>query len=174
MNRRSWLVAGVGAAAAAAGVGWQLRRERQRQEQAERGLASLWPLRFPRPEGGELALADFRGRPLLINFWAPWCPPCVKELPALNRFQKDFAAQGWQVVGLAIDEPPPVRAFLKKLPLDFPVGIAGFAGADLSRRLGKADGALPFTVILDAAGHVARRQLGESQYEDLVRWARAI
>ncbi|ODU98962.1 MAG: redoxin [Rubrivivax sp. SCN 70-15] len=174
MNRRSWLVAGAGAAAAAAGVGWQLRRERQHQEQAERGLASLWPLRFPRPEGGELALADFRGRPLLINFWAPWCPPCVKELPALNRFQKAFAAQGWQVVGLAIDEPPPVRAFLKKLPLDFPVGIAGFAGADLSRRLGNADGALPFTVILDAAGHVARRQLGESQYEDLVRWAKAI
>jgi thiol-disulfide isomerase/thioredoxin len=174
MNRRSWLVAGAGAAAAAAGVGWQVWRERQRQEQAERGLASLWPLRFPRPEGGELALADFRGRPLLINFWAPWCPPCVKELPALNRFQKAFAAQGWQVVGLAIDEPPPVRAFLKKLPLDFPVGIAGFAGADLSRRLGNADGALPFTVILDAAGHVARRQLGESQYEDLVRWAKAI
>lgn len=172
MNRRSWFVAG--AAAAAAGVGWQLWRERQSQEQAERGLASLWPLRFPRPEGGELALAEFRGRPLLINFWAPWCPPCVKELPALNRFQKDFAAQGWQVIGLAIDEPPPVRAFLKKLPLDFPVGIAGFAGADLSRRLGNADGALPFSVILDAAGHVARRQLGESQYEDLVRWARAI
>jgi thiol-disulfide isomerase/thioredoxin len=174
MNRRHWFVAGAAAAAAAAGVGWQLWRERQSQDEAERGLASLWPLRFPRPEGGELALADFRGRPLLINFWAPWCPPCVKELPALNRFQKDFAAQGWQVVGLAIDEPPPVRAFLKKLPLDFPVGIAGFAGADLSRRLGNADGALPFTVILDAAGHVARRQLGESQYEDLVRWARAI
>src|SRR5687768_11093755 len=144
MNRRAWLAGGVGTAAAIAGAGWAWWRGR---EPADTGDGGLWSMRFERPQGGALVMADLRGRPLVLNFWASWCVPCVKEMPQLDRFARDFASQGWQVVGLAIDGPTPVREFLARVPVGFAVGLAGLDGADLSRRLGNARGGLPFTVL---------------------------
>ena len=180
MNRRRQLLAlgAVGLAAGAAGLGWQLARERRAAEQealddaalAESG--GLWGLSFTRPEGGELAMAGLRGRPLVLNFWATWCPPCVKEMPELDRFQTAFAPQGWQVVGLAVDSPTPVRQFLQRVPVSFAIGLAGLEGTDLSRRLGNERGALPFTVVFDAGGRIVQRKLGETSFDELAAWAR--
>jgi len=78
------------------------------------------------------------------------------------------------VVGLAIDTLGPVQEFLKKLPLGFPVGLAGASGSELARALGNRGGALPFTVLLDASGSVAQRKLGQTQYDELVSWARRL
>lgn len=127
----------------------------------------LWAASFERPEGGELRLADFRGQKLLINFWATWCPPCVKELPELAEFQREFKAQGWQVVGLAVDAPTPVRAFLQKLPLDFPQGLAGLTGTQLARTLGNSQGGLPFSVALGADGLIQWRKTGATSLTEL-------
>ncbi len=167
MNRRHWVLAGAGAAAAAAGVAWQLRPFGASDEPPP----GFWTLKFERPEGGELALADFRGRPLLVNFWATWCAPCIKEMPDLDRFQQAYAAQGWQVVGLAIDGPTPVREFLKKLPVRFAIGLAGLDGTELARALGNEQGGLPFTVVLDAQGRISGRKLGQTRWNELVAWA---
>jgi thiol-disulfide isomerase/thioredoxin len=167
LNRRTWILAATGAAAGAAGVGWKVWRTR-------RSLADesgLWMMRFPRPEGGELVMAELRGRPLLLNFWATWCPPCLKELPELDRFQRQFGTRGWQVVGLAVDQPAPVREYLRRVNLGFAIGLAGFEGAELSRRLGNDQGALPFSAIFDSGGRVVMRKLGETSYEELARWA---
>ena len=98
--------------------------------------AGLWSRRFEKPSGGELAMADLRGKPLVLNFWATWCPPCVKEMPELDRFHRTYAGKGWQVVGLAIDGPTPVREFLVRVPVGFAIGLAGFEGTDLGRQLG--------------------------------------
>jgi thiol-disulfide isomerase/thioredoxin len=130
----------------------------------------FWPLVLPTPDGGALAMASFRGRPLVLNFWATWCPPCVTELPELDRFQREQAATGLRVVGLAIDGPTPVREFLAKRPLGFPVALAGFEGTAVAKALGNTGGALPFTVMFDAAGHIVQRKLGATSFDELMGW----
>ena len=174
MNRRSWMLGAAGATAAVAGIGWQLWRERGSADGDPGDVPELWAMRFPQPGGGELVMAERRGRPLLLNFWATWCPPCVKEMPELDRFQREFAARGWQVVGLAVDGPTPVRQFLKRVPVSFAIGLAGFEGTDLSKRLGNAQGALPFTALFDARGRIVKRKLGETSFDELARWSRTM
>lgn len=169
-GRRWWLAGGVALAAAGAGLGgrwWQERRQAPPEEPP-------WPLAFPRPEGGELRMAALYGRPLVLNFWATWCPPCVEELPELDRFHRAWGPRGWQVVGLAVDAPTPVREFLTRLPLGFPVGLAGLQGSELSRQLGNERGALPFTVVFAADGRIAQRKLGQTTFDELSAWAAAL
>lgn len=170
MKRRTLVTGGVAAAAVVSGVGWALRRQRQQAAQDD----GLWALRFERPEGGELVMAELRGRLLVLNFWATWCPPCVKEMPELDRFHRTFAPQGWQVVGLAIDGPTPVRDFLRRVPVGFPIGLAGLGGTDLVRKLGNPAGGLPFSVIFGRDAQVLQRKLGETSFDELADWARNI
>lgn len=171
-GRRRVLYGAVAGVAALAGAGGALWRERRAADAAAPdALQAFWPLRFPTPDGGELALAGFRGQPLLLNFWATWCPPCVREMPALDRFQHRHAARGWRVLGLAVDQAEPVREFLRRTPVSFPIGLAGPQGLALSRTLGNSTGALPFTVVFDAAGVVRQRQLGETSEAMLEQFA---
>jgi thiol-disulfide isomerase/thioredoxin len=162
---------GAGALAAAAGAGFAWWRSHGR---AEALAADLWSLRFDAPAGAPFELGRFRGKPLLLNFWATWCPPCVREMPALDRFNREFSPRGWQVLGLAADRPEPVREFLFRTPVGYTIGLAGFAGIDLSRQLGNLSGGLPFTVLVDAAGRIAHRHSGETHFEQLMAWAQGI
>jgi thiol-disulfide isomerase/thioredoxin len=170
VNRRRALYAGVAAAAAVGGAGlaWWRLQPHAMQAGAEQ---ALWTQAFDTPDGARLALANYAGKPLLINFWATWCPPCVEELPMLNTFYRDNKANGWQVVGLAIDQPSSVRKFLARLPLDFPVGLAGLGGSELGRSLGNLTGGLPFTVVFSADGRVLHRKMGQVTSQDLQTWS---
>jgi thiol-disulfide isomerase/thioredoxin len=168
MKRRSLLIGGAGAAAAVAGLGGALWQSRHAEPQPD---AAFWSLRFERPEGGELAMAALRGQPFLLNFWATWCRPCVVEMPLLDKFHRAQRARGWQVVGLAVDSPTPVRAFLAQRAVSFPVGLAGLEGVELARSLGNASGALPFSVLFDAGGQAVAHKLGALHPEDLDVWA---
>lgn len=170
MNRRYWTV-GVAAAAAGAGLAWWRLRPAPLSDGAESGF---WASSFEGLQGERIAPGRFRGRPLLVNFWATWCPPCVEELPLINRFHHDQAARGWQVLGIAVDQAAPVARFLQRMPLDFPVALAGFAGTELSRSLGNANGALPFSVVFGADGAVRQRKLGRLSAEELAQWARTV
>lgn len=181
MNRRDWLLTSVGAAAAGAGAGWAWYRQSSSApapmhaapRSGTEAPETLWTSTFTKPDGGELRMAEFRGKPLLINFWATWCPPCVKEIPDLDRFYQAFAPQGWQVLGLAIDGPTPVREFLQKTPVHFPIGLAGLAGTDLGGVLGNTEGGLPFSVVIGRTGRVLWRKLGASDYDELAAKAAA-
>jgi len=170
-RRELVLGSGVAAVAAAAGAGWAAWRHRE-AEAADAAVATLWQERFDRPGGGELALSGLRGQPLILNFWATWCAPCVKEMPLLDGFYREHQSKGWQVVGLAVDSPTPVREFLVKLPVSFPIGLAGLNGVELSRSLGNPSGALPFSVLFDRQGQAAVRKLGLLKPEDLADWLR--
>lgn len=170
LQRRTVWMGGVALAAAGAGAWWSQRRL-QLQPALDDAETAFWLGEFDGPQGEKVRMADFRGRPLLVNFWATWCPPCVEELPMLNAFHKAHAARGWQVLGLAVDQPSAVRGFLQKLPLNFPVGMAGFGGTEISRTLGNTTGALPFSVVFGASGQLLQRKLGKLSEADLSQWA---
>ena len=169
MNRRDALLTGAAVAAGVAGIGaaWWQRRSAPPSTGAD---ADVWSMRFEQPDGGELRLATFRGRLMLLNFWATWCPPCVSELPLLDRFHRDQPLQGWRVVGLAVDNRTPVVEFLKQRPVVFPIGLAGLEGVELTRNLGNTSGALPFTVLFDRSGVAVGRKLGAIHADDLQAW----
>ena len=164
-TRRAALVAAaLAAVAAGAAVGWR------RFELTEADIGSFWDRSFPTPDGSTLALAALRGRPLLVNFWATWCPPCVEELPLLSAFYTENKANGLQLVGLAIDKAEPVSRFLARSPVSFPVALAGMEGVELTRELGNAAGGLPFSVLFDAGGRLRERKLGQLHEADLTAW----
>lgn len=168
-SRRRWLYAAVAAAAGLGGAG--LAWWKYRPSSIDDGvLTNLWSLSFATPDGRPLSMQSMRGRPLLINFWATWCPPCVEELPLLDVFFRENASKGWQVIGLAVDKIGPVREFLAKQPLAFPVGLAGMEGVALSKSLGNVSGGLPFSVVLGADGSVRERKIGKLSAKDLALW----
>ena len=171
-QRRTLLAAGVATAAAAAGAGGYLWQRRAAPE--DTASAELWALEFETPGPDRLAMASLRGQPLVLNFWATWCPPCVREMPALDRFYREHRAKGWQVLGLAADNVDAVRKFLAATPVGFAIALTGFAGIDLSRRLGNGSGGLPFTVLYGREGQVLQRHIGETRYEQLAGWAKEL
>ena len=170
-RRRGLLYAAVGAAAAVAGAGlaiWKWGPHESNQPDP-----ALWTMNFETPGGTQLAMQSFRGKPLLLNFWATWCPPCVEEMPLLDTFFKQHSARQWQVVGLAIDQPSKVRAYLQKTPVAYPIGLAGLGGTELAKALGNDSGGLPFTLVVGGAGTIVERRMGRLTPADLARIAQA-
>ena len=110
-----------------------------------------------------------QGRPVLLNFWATWCPPCVEELPMLNAFYRENASKGWQVVGLAIDQPSSVRKFLDRLPLDFPVGWLAWAARSWAG-LWVTSPAACLSPWCWGRGRVLHRKMGQVTPDDLKQW----
>lgn len=168
--RRRWLYGAAAAVVAAGGAGWAALAWRQGQISATEVPAGLWQQSFPTPEGGVLDLQALRGQPLVLNFWATWCPPCVAELPLLSSFSRENAANGWQVLGIAVDQAAAVRAFLDRVPVAFPVALAPQGGIALSRSLGNLAGGLPFTVVFGADGQVRHRKMGQITPQNLKDW----
>lgn len=173
-GRRALLVgAGTAAALAGLGVAWW-RHTTPPVTAAPAGSPppdGFWHAEWPTPQGASLSMKSLAGKPLLLNFWATWCPPCVEELPLINDFYLKNKANGWQVLGLAVDKLQPVQAFLQKSPLDFPVGMAGLAGTELTRAMGNLAGALPYSVVLGADGSILHRKMGRVTPEELALWA---
>ena len=167
-NRRHWMV-GVAGAAVVAGVGLSWWRSAGgRLPPATEQL--LWSSTFEQPHGEMLALASCRGAPLVINFWATWCPPCVEEMPLLDAFYQENLSKKWQIVGIAIDQPSAVRRFLAAQPVHYPIALGGVTGNHLGRQLGNESGSLPYTLVLDAHGRVLQQKLGRLDPQDLKKW----
>lgn len=169
-DRRRLLYATVAAAAGLCGAG--LAWWKYSAPQSVEGIdPAIWQRRFETPTGAFLEMRAFQGKPLVLNFWATWCPPCVEEMPLLDRFYRENAAKGWQVVGLALDRPDSVRRFLRDYPVSFPIGLAESAGLELGQSLGNLSGGLPFTVAVGSGGLVVQRKIGRLSAGDLSAWA---
>ena len=173
-SRRRLLFAGIAVAATLGGAALAWRKLRLAEVSAT-AEAALWTQAFDTPgSGGRLEMRSFAGRPLLLNFWATWCPPCIAELPLLDAFYRTHRSAGWQVLGLAIDQAASVRNFLQRQPVAFPIGLASQGGIELARTLGNTAGGLPFTVVFDASGKVRHRKIGQASPADLQQWAASI
>ena len=177
MKRRNMLYGGVAATAALAGAGaawWKFQPHQAAHdvppEVPAKAAATFWNMSFDSPDGKPIAMSSFRGKLLLVNFWATWCPPCVEELPLLDFFYQENKDKNLQIVGLAIDQPSAVRTWLQTRPLNFPVGMAGLGGMKLSKSLGNSAGVLPFTVVFGVSGELLHRKVGKVLPEELVQW----
>ena len=173
VSRRRWLMGGVGLAAAAGGA-WLAWQQMQGATSNDAAIEAFWGLELTQADGQVLALSSLKGRPLLVNFWATWCPPCVRELPLINDFtqaQAAHGAHGIQVLGIAVDQAAAVSKWLARQPLSFTVALAGAGGVTLTRSLGNIQGGLPFTILFDAQGQVQQRKIGELSAQDLQQWA---
>ncbi len=165
-QRRNLILGGAAVVSALAGAGWATWRYRLREPE-DGALAVLWALEAELPGGGVYKMSALRGKPLVVNFWATWCPPCVEEMPLLDAFYRQHAANGWQMVGLAADNARAVNKFLGQTPVQFPTPLAGLAGIELSRTLGNLAGALPFTVVINSQGAIALRHMGKLSAEQI-------
>jgi thiol-disulfide isomerase/thioredoxin len=138
-------------------------------------LPPLTPIPAPirTMDGRTLTDADVGGRFVVLNFWAPWCPPCVKEMPDIDRFARSEAGRNVLVIGLAIDEQPAVEKFVAAHPVSFPISILGYAGLAWARRLSNDPNvALPFTAVFDRAQHLAQHKFGATNAAELADWVR--
>lgn len=128
---------------------------------------------LPALSGERIALpADYAGRPLLLNFWASWCAPCVKEMPELDRFAQTQGADGVQVVGIALEDAEAVRAFLARIPVTYPILLDTPGPADSSVQVGNAMGVLPYSVLIGADGRILRQRAGPFDPGELDDFAR--
>ena len=164
LSRRRFVIASlcVGTAALIGG----LALFRSRGARAREGAAVLATV-LPDLDGKETPLSQWRGKILLVNFWATWCAPCREEMPHFAAVQSRDAAKGVQFVGIAVDQADKVREFVKEIKLNYPVLIGGLGAIELSKALGNELSALPFTVVLDRAGNVAHTQLGQLKAREL-------
>ncbi|HAT32558.1 MAG TPA: alkyl hydroperoxide reductase [Janthinobacterium sp.] len=130
-------------------------------------VQALYALSLPDTAGTAQALAQWKGKPLLVNFWAPWCGPCVEEMPELSSLQKELGSKKVQVIGIGIDSPTNIAQFATKFKIAYPVYVAGMSGTDLSRQFGNTAGGLPYTVLIGADGQVKKTYLGRLKFEQL-------
>ncbi len=113
------------------------------------------------------------GRPTLVNLWATWCAPCLKEMPELQAYAHEQGGNGTQVVGIALDDEAAVQAFLDQYAITYPNLIDAPGSADAGVRLGNPRGVLPFSVLVSAEGRVLKTKIGPFHgKQDITDWTR--
>jgi thiol-disulfide isomerase/thioredoxin len=117
--------------------------------------------------GQSQPMSQWKDRPLVVNFWATWCAPCVDEMPELSALQQEVAARSIQILGIGIDSPSNIAEFGTKYKISYPLYAGGMSGTELSRRFGNQGGGLPFTVLIDRQGQVRKTYLGRLKMDEL-------
>jgi thiol-disulfide isomerase/thioredoxin len=129
--------------------------------------AALFAATLPNADNRAVALAGYRGKPLIVNFWARWCPPCRAEIPELIDFRAAHRGQ-IEVLGIGIeDDARAVKEFAKVYAINYPLFVAGEQGIPLMKELGNTRGGLPYTVFIDRQGQIVGKKTGQIKAADL-------
>ena len=126
---------------------------------------------FPDLQGVAQPLAQWRGKVVVLNFWAPWCPPCLKEMPGFVELQRKYGERGLIFIGLALDTRENVQRYLRDNALNYPILLGQDAAVELSSAIGNRQGGLPFSAVIDRQGKIVAAQVGalkEKKLEKLI------
>jgi len=173
MRKGIWPVLAVAVLFGIAGIWFGARKHRPEPAQ-EGAMDAFFKRSMPDVKGTPTALNQWKGHPLVLNFWATWCAPCVEEMPELSALQKELQGKNIQILGIGVDNPANISAFADKYHIGYPLYVAGMDGAELSRQLGNQAGGLPFTVLVDASGKAKKTYLGRLKMDELRRDLRAL
>ena len=167
MNRRQWIsIVGISLVALVAGAltsQWIYKTGLASDPAVKAFFANPWQT----PNGTLADTEKWRGKVLVVNFWASWCPPCVEEMPTLDKLQGEFFSKNVLFVGIGIDSPSNIREFLEKTSVSYPIVIGGLEGSNLSKQMGNSQGALPYTIVINAEGKATSSKLGKISEEEL-------
>ncbi len=123
---------------------------------------------LPDVSGNLHSISEWKGKVLVINFWATWCPPCLKEIPEFMAMQEQYAAKGLQFIGIAIDDQESVQEYLVSNKVNYPILIGGVTGIALAQQLGNKFDAVPFTIVVNPQGQIIHQHPGEFSREQIV------
>ena len=128
---------------------------------------AIFNARLPDLAGVRQPIAQWRGKILVVNFWATWCPPCRQEIPEFIQLQKQFGPQGLQFVGIALDEKAKIQSFVDEVGINYPILVGDLEAVALSQSSGNRMGGLPYTVIIDQHGKIIATEIGGLTKEKL-------
>ncbi|MHB1058436.1 MAG: TlpA family protein disulfide reductase [Rhodanobacter sp.] len=174
LSRSNGLILGLAVLAAALGGYVQNRSHRPAVPEAAVVGQPLPPISLPDLDGRPHALSDYRGRRVLLNFWASWCAPCLKEMPALAEAQEKFGEKAPIVVGIAMDDPLHVKAFLAAHPVNYPILVGDTNAPSTSLQLGNRRQVLPYSVLIGTDGRILATHTGPLSSARLRQWLAAV
>lgn len=132
------------------------------------GVSALPEFALPDLSGHQHNISEWQGKILVINFWATWCPPCLKEIPEFIALQEQYADKGVQFIGIAIEDREPVAEYVATTKINYPVLLGGDNGVTLAHQLGNSVDAVPYTLIVDRQGQIIYRHPGEFSNEQIL------
>jgi thiol-disulfide isomerase/thioredoxin len=117
-------------------------------------------------DGKPRTLAEWRGQPLMVNFWATWCGPCRREIPLLNQLRTDYKGMKLEIIGIAVDFREDVLEYVKENPISYPLLIGEEDGLAAVQAMGMAEPGFPFTVFADSRQRILMLKTGELHRDD--------
>lgn len=160
MTKSQQMLLYIGIAILAVAAGLLLRSQLTRTSPTSSGAETIFAASLPDLQGTDQPISQWRGKVMVVNFWATWCEPCRDEIPEFIELQKQFSSQGLVFIGIAVDQKEKVAAFSKEMGINYPILVGGMPAMRLAGAAGNPQGALPFTVVIDRSGKITDTRLG--------------